>query len=49
GWHKLCCSQDLGGLGFREFESFNQALQAKKGWRMIHNPYLLLSLQLKDK
>ncbi|CAN1250765.1 Putative ribonuclease H protein At1g65750 [Linum perenne] len=30
-----------GGLGFKDFHTFNLALLAKQGWRMINNPNLL--------
>ncbi|CAN1315043.1 Transposon TX1 uncharacterized 149 kDa protein [Linum perenne] len=48
-WEKLCLSQEEGGLGFRSFQSFNQALLAKQSWRILTQPELLISRLYKGK
>ncbi|XP_057452170.1 uncharacterized protein LOC130743990 [Lotus japonicus] len=42
-WDKLCRAKDEGGLGFRDFKSFNLALVAKNWWRIYHFPNSLFS------
>ena len=37
-WERLCEAKEVGGLGFKEIEKFNEALLAKQVWRMINNP-----------
>ena len=37
-WKKLCQDKEMGGMGFKEIEKFNDALLAKQVWRMINNP-----------
>ena len=39
----MCQAKIKGGLGFRDFSSFNQALVAKQGWRILHNLDALMS------
>ena len=37
-WERFCEAKEVGGIGFKEIEKFNQALLAKQVWRMINNP-----------
>ncbi|KAF7810509.1 reverse transcriptase [Senna tora] len=37
-WSKLTKSKNEGGMGFREFEAFNNALLEKLAWRLLVNP-----------
>ncbi|KAF5460460.1 hypothetical protein F2P56_020324 [Juglans regia] len=48
-WHQMGKAKSIGGLGFREFESFNNALLAKQALRIIQKPLSLASQVLKMK
>lgn len=42
-WQKLCKEKELGGLGFRDIEQFNQYFLAKHAWRVCSSPNSLLA------
>ncbi|XP_048598085.1 uncharacterized protein LOC125578967 [Brassica napus] len=46
-WQKLCRDKEVGCLGFKEVEKFNQALLAKQAWRIWNNPSSLVARILK--
>ncbi|CAL1399998.1 unnamed protein product [Linum trigynum] len=48
-WRNLCRSKFDGGLRFRRFENFNQALLAKVAWRIGQEPGTLLARVMKGK
>jgi hypothetical protein len=45
----MSSSKSVGGLGFRDFVIFNQALLAKQGWRLLQNPSSLTAKIFKHK
>ena len=48
-WDRMATPKCVGGLGFKDIETFNDALLAKLGWRIMNNPEALLSQVLKGK
>ena len=45
----MCWLKEVGGLGFKDLHSFNFAMLAKQGWRLIKNEDALVSRILKVK
>jgi hypothetical protein len=48
-WWKLCYPKNEGGMGFRDFHSFNLAMLAKRAWRLINAPGSLCAQVLQAK
>ena len=37
-WERMCEAKEVGGMGFKEIEKFNDVLLSKQVWCMINNP-----------
>jgi hypothetical protein len=48
-WEKLGKAKEKGGMGYRDLKSFNLALLAKQGWRLLQNPDSMVARVLKEK
>lgn len=48
-WERLCSVKEAGGLGFKDLRSFNVAMLAKQGWRLLNNENPLVTNILKTR
>ena len=48
-WEKICWPKEAGSLGLRDLHSFNLAMLAEQGWRLVQNEDSLVARILKAK
>ncbi|KAA3462160.1 reverse transcriptase [Gossypium australe] len=48
-WRDMCTPKVKEGLGFKDLESFNLALLAKQGWKILMQPNCLFACVMKSK
>jgi hypothetical protein len=48
-WEDIAIPKCAGGMGFRDFQLFNQSMLAKQAWRLISNPDSLCARVLQGK
>lgn len=46
-WTYLALAKSKGGMGFRDFHSFNLSLLAKQAWRLLKHPHSFCAKMLK--
>ncbi|XP_074352835.1 putative mitochondrial protein AtMg00310 [Apium graveolens] len=48
-WERMCTIKEDEGLGFKSLKSFNIAMLAKQGWRLLNNVDPLVTSMMKAK
>jgi len=48
-WDRLTQHKSVGGMGFRDLQSFNKAMLGKQGWRLVTRPDSLCARVLKGR
>ena len=48
-WSWMSTPKSLGGMGFKDFVLFNQAMVGKQAWRLLTEPSSLFSRVLKGR